>query len=64
LHHLTQDEPGDMVEMDGTQHAKFTAFLHGLKKPGNSFRNTPVLLKSYADFQSNYWKERAKDFQS
>jgi A nuclease of the HNH/ENDO VII superfamily with conserved LHH len=62
LHHLTQDEPGDMVEMDETQHSKFTAFLHGLKKSGQSFRNTPALLKSYGDFQSNYWKERAKDF--
>jgi toxin YobL len=63
LHHLTQDEPGDMVEMDETQHSRFTAFLHGQKKAGASFRNTPSLQKSYTNFQSNYWKERAKDFQ-
>lgn len=63
LHHLTQDEPGDMVKMDETQHSKFTAFLHGLKKSGEGFRNTPSLLKGYATFQSNYWIERAKDFQ-
>ncbi|SDX45639.1 A nuclease of the HNH/ENDO VII superfamily with conserved LHH [Marininema mesophilum] len=54
LHHLTQKEPGAMVEIEGTVHQKYTKVLHGLVDDGNSFRNNPVLEKQYDNFRKQY----------
>lgn len=61
LHHLTQKEPGAMVEIPENKHEKFTKELHGLVKSGESFRNDTELEKQYNNFKKNYWKMRAKE---
>ena len=60
LHHLTQQEPGSMVEILSTVHDKYTSQLHGLVEDGCSFRNDPVLKRQYDNFRHNYWVWRAK----
>ncbi|GGE62139.1 S-layer homology domain-containing protein [Priestia taiwanensis] len=60
LHHLTQKEPGAMVEMSEKIHGDLYDALH-IIKPGDSFRNDPALEKQYNNFRSNYWKLRAKE---
>lgn len=37
LHHLTQMEPGAIVELPYSTHKKYHKVLHGLKKKGDSF---------------------------
>jgi len=59
LHHLTQREPGPMVEIPASLHDKYHKILHGLTENGNSFRNNPELKKQYNNFRSQYWKWRA-----
>ncbi|HDR8065763.1 TPA: S-layer homology domain-containing protein [Bacillus cereus] len=61
LHHLTQKEPGAMVEIPANKHDEFTKALHGLVESGESFRNDKELYKQYNNFRNNYWKMRAKE---
>ncbi|PHE31393.1 HNH/ENDO VII family nuclease [Bacillus toyonensis] len=61
LHHLTQKEPGAMVEIPANKHDEFTKALHGLVESGESFRNDKELYKQYNNFRNNYWKTRAKE---
>ncbi|MBM6845409.1 hypothetical protein H6B08_15815 [Phocaeicola plebeius] len=60
LHHILGQEPGAMVELTQTAHQKYSKQLHGLIEDGQSFRNNPILAKSYKNFKANYWKNRAK----
>lgn len=60
LHHVTQTEPGTMVEITDTQHSEYYKQLHGLVEDGNSFRNDPVKKKQYNNFREKYWKWRAQ----
>jgi hypothetical protein len=67
LHHLTQSEPGPMVEVGGKFHQDNTKTLHGLTENKRSFRyskdgKTTDAEKAYNRFRSNYWKQRARDF--
>ena len=64
LHHILGQEPGAMVELAQTTHQKYSKQLHGLIEDGQSFRNNPILAKSYKNFKANYWKERAKQLSS
>ena len=64
LHHILGQEPGSMVELSQTTHQKYSKQLHGLIENGQSFRNNPILAKSYRDFKANYWKERANQLSS
>jgi|GEM_PF-2928767 len=59
LHHLTQTEPGGMVEIAESTHDLYAKPLHGLVEDGSSFRNDPVLDKQYKNFKNNYWKFRS-----
>ncbi|MCU4959647.1 S-layer homology domain-containing protein [Bacillus cereus] len=61
LHHLTQKEPGAMVEIPSNKHDEFTKTLHGLVESGESFRNDKELYKQYNNFRNNYWKMRARE---
>ncbi|PEE68571.1 S-layer homology domain-containing protein [Bacillus thuringiensis] len=61
LHHLTQKEPGAMVEIPANKHDEFTKQLHGLVESGESFRNDKELYKQYNNFRNNYWKMRAQE---
>ena len=58
LHHVTQQEPGAMVEILESTHQKYKKQLHGLVGSGESFRNNTVLDKQYNNFRSSYWKWR------
>ncbi|WP_088031881.1 S-layer homology domain-containing protein [Bacillus thuringiensis] len=61
LHHLTQKEPGAMVEIPANKHDEFTKALHGLVESRESFRNDKELYKQYNNFRNNYWKMRAQE---
>ncbi|WP_257155505.1 HNH/ENDO VII family nuclease [Bacillus cereus] len=61
LHHLTQKEPGAMVEIPANKHDEFTKALHGLVESGESFRNDKELNKQYNNFRNNYWKMRVQE---
>ncbi|MED2846333.1 HNH/ENDO VII family nuclease [Bacillus toyonensis] len=61
LHHVTQKEPGAMVEIPANKHDEFTKALHGLVESGESFRNDKELYKQYNNFRNNYWKMRARE---
>jgi A nuclease of the HNH/ENDO VII superfamily with conserved LHH len=68
LHHLTQSEPGSMVEVGGKFHQDNTKTLHGLTEDRRSFRyskdgKTTDAEKAYNRFRSSYWKQRARDFE-
>ena len=58
LHHLTQIEPGSILEIAETTHDRYSKVLHGLVDDGKSFRNNPALRKQYDNFRTNYWKFR------
>lgn len=58
LHHLTQTEPGTMMEMLGSKHDKYSKELHGQVEKGKSFRNNPELNAQYNKFRKEYWKDR------
>ncbi|QJW49111.1 hypothetical protein HA075_14505 [bacterium BFN5] len=60
LHHLTQIEPGPMVELPASLHDKYSRILHGLAENGGSFRNNLELEKQYNNFRVQYWKWRAE----
>ncbi|TDW09197.1 putative toxin of predicted polymorphic toxin system [Breznakia blatticola] len=62
LHHLTQREPGSMVEISEVVHSDNSATLHGLVENGGSFRNDPNLEKQFNNFRNNYWKWRASNY--
>ncbi|MGM0798599.1 MAG: T7SS effector LXG polymorphic toxin [Bacillota bacterium] len=64
LHHLIQEEPGNMLEIPESWHNKYSDVLHGLKENGQSFRNDPVLDKQYKSFRRRYWKWRAQQFEN
>ena len=61
LHHLTQREPGAMVEIPASTHDKYSGILHGLVENGKSFRRNPVLNKQYNNFRRKYWRWRVKN---
>ena len=61
LHHVLQQEPGPMVEIEGSKHKEFYKTLHGLVEDGGSFRNDPTLKKQYNNFRRQYWIQRAKN---
>ncbi|WP_430792460.1 T7SS effector LXG polymorphic toxin [Bacillus subtilis] len=64
LHHLIQEEPGNMLEIPESWHNKYSDVLHGLKENGQSFRNDPVLDKQYKSFRRRYWRWRAQQFEN
>jgi uncharacterized protein RhaS with RHS repeats len=64
LHHVLGQEPGAMVEIKQSTHQRYHKQLHGLIENGRSFRNNPDLAKSYKNFRTNYWKERAKQIEA
>ncbi|MFH0345212.1 T7SS effector LXG polymorphic toxin [Bacillus vallismortis] len=64
LHHLIQEEPGNMLEIPESWHNKYSDVLHGLKGNGQSFRNDPVLDKQYKSFRRRYWRWRAQQFEN
>ncbi len=64
LHHLIQEEPGNMLEIPESWHNKYSDVLHGLKGNGQSFRNDPVLDKQYKSFRRKYWRWRAQQFEN
>lgn len=61
LHHLTQHEPGTMIEINGSKHDKYSKQLHGMVEDGKSFRNDPDLAAQYEKFREEYWKERIRE---
>jgi hypothetical protein len=66
LHHLTQSEPGSLVEVNGSFHEENTKTLHGLTESGRSFRyskdgKTTDTEKAYNRYRTNYWKRRVRD---
>ena len=61
LHHLTQTEPGSMMETMGSKHDKYSKQLHGMIEDGGSFRNNKQLKAQYKKFREVYWKERLKN---
>ncbi len=58
LHHLTQREPGGMVEIYGSIHDKYSSTLYGLVGNNQSFRNNKILYQQYDKFRKQYWKDR------
>ncbi len=62
LHHVIGEEPGPMVELEGTTHSQYHDALHGLIEDGNSFRNIPGLENSYNQFRKRYWQWRSTQF--
>ena len=60
LHHVIQEEPGPMAEVLATVHQRGHKLLHGLAQAGESFRNNPVLLRQYKNFQQRYWRWRGR----
>ena len=61
LHHITQNEPGAMIEMMGSMHDKYSKQLHGSIESGESFRNDLDLNAQYEKFRSEYWKKRIEE---
>lgn len=61
LHHFTQEEPGVVIEMLYSKHDQYSKQLHIFIGKGQSFRNDPVLKKSYQSFYSKYWIQRAQE---
>lgn len=59
LHHVLQEEPGTMVEIEGSTHDQYKKQLHGLFPEREGFRNEDDLKKQYNNFRSQYWKNRA-----
>ncbi|MDX6157153.1 T7SS effector LXG polymorphic toxin [Bacillus subtilis] len=62
LHHLIQEEPGNMVEIPNSLHTKYSEVIHKLKTDGESFRNNPELKVQYEYFRVRYWKWRATQY--
>ncbi|MCY7933149.1 T7SS effector LXG polymorphic toxin [Bacillus spizizenii] len=62
LHHLIQEEPGNMVEIPNSLHTKYSEVIHKLKTDGESFRNDPELKVQYEYFRARYWKWRATQY--
>ena len=60
LHHILQKESGPMVEIREMTHREYKKQLHGLRGPGESFRNDRTLLRQYNNFRKAYWKWRAQ----
>lgn len=58
LHHLTQDEPGTMLEIAEDSHTTYSGLLHGLKEKGESFRNNRILNRQFKNFERQYWTWR------
>ena len=61
LHHLTQTEPGAMVEILSSTHKRYHRILHGMIKDGKSFRRNSDLKYQYNKFRSDYWKWRVSN---
>ena len=61
LHHLTQNEPGAMLEILKKTHMDYHDQLHGTVEDGDSFRNDPVLEKQYNNFRRKYWIWRSQN---
>ena len=64
LHHLTQNEPGTMIELFGSTLDKYSKQLHGMVEAGGGFRNDPDLNAQYGKFREEYWKERIKEVEA
>ena len=64
LHHLTQTEPGTMIEIMGSKHDKYSKQLHGMISAGESFRNNEELSAQYEKFRKEYWKKRIEDVEN
>ncbi|AWM44481.1 MULTISPECIES: T7SS effector LXG polymorphic toxin [Bacillus amyloliquefaciens group] len=62
LHHLIQEEPGNMVEIPNSLHTKYSEVIHKLKTDGEGFRNNPELKVQYEYFRARYWKWRATQY--
>ncbi|MCC8350748.1 T7SS effector LXG polymorphic toxin [Bacillus sp. AF23] len=62
LHHLIQEEPGNIVEIPNSLHTKYSEVIHKLKTDGESFRNDPELKVQYEYFRARYWKWRATQY--
>lgn len=64
IHHVIQEEPGPVAEVNQAVHQKFYRALHGLKEKGESFRNDKSLVRSFDDYRKKHWKARAKEFEN
>lgn len=53
---LLQEEPGALLEIPSDKHKDKN--LHGLKRPGESFRNDEILKKQFNNFKRQYWEWR------
>lgn len=62
LHHVTQDEPGSMLEIPDSKHVELTNIIHGSIVDGDSFRNDYFKYTQYERFRENYWKSRATEY--
>ena len=62
LHHIIGDEPGPMVELEGSVHSRYQGPLHGIIEDGQSFRKVLGLEDAYDQFRGRYWKWRASQF--
>lgn len=60
LHHILQKESGPVVEIREVTHNEYKRQLHGLRGPGESFRNDKTLSKQYKNFRKAYWRWRAQ----
>lgn len=63
LHHSTQTEPGDMIEIPASKHDMLTMELHISFDPGSDFKNDPFKDNQYKRIKYNYWVMRAKEVQ-
>lgn len=61
LHHMTQDEPGTMIEIQGNIHRIANDELHPFRDKGESFRNDKKKKNQYRSFRERYWEWRVKN---
>lgn len=63
LHHTIQKEVGPIAELSAKTHQKHTKILHGTINDGDSFRRDPLLSSLYENFNPQYWRARATQFE-
>lgn len=66
LHHMTQDEPGSIAEVDQTFHKNNHGIIHmypnGQAKIGYASAPPPIDRNAFRTWSRGYWKTRADDF--
>jgi RHS repeat-associated protein len=63
LHHLLQQEPGPLVEINASVHSRGQKVLHGLISDGQSYKNIPGIMYQYSKFRAEYWIWRSLSIQ-